>query len=47
MTALKLEDVTIRYGGTVAAPAFSRTMERCLRYFNIQPTEPLPQPRKK
>ena len=28
------------YGGTVAAPAFRNTMERTLRYLNIQPTEP-------
>ena len=35
------------YGGTVAAPAFSRTMERCLRYFNVQPTEPLPVKKKR
>ncbi len=35
------------YGGIVAAPAFSRTMERCLRYFNVQPTEPLPAKKKR
>jgi cell division protein FtsI/penicillin-binding protein 2 len=35
------------YGGTVAAPAFSRTMERCLRYFNVQPTEPVPEKKKR
>lgn len=34
------------YGGTVAAPVFRRTMERTLRYLNIQPTEPLLAPRK-
>lgn len=28
------------YGGTVAAPAFRNTMERTLRYLNIQPSEP-------
>lgn len=27
------------YGGTVAAPAFRNTMERTLRYLNVQPTE--------
>ena len=35
------------YGGTVAAPAFSKTMERCLRYFDIQPTEPMPEKKKR
>ena len=35
------------YGGVVAAPAFSRTMERCLRYFNVQPTEPVPEKKKR
>lgn len=34
------------YGGTVAAPVFRGTMERTLRYLNIQPTEPLLAPRK-
>ncbi|MBE6385864.1 MAG: penicillin-binding protein 2 [Lentisphaerae bacterium] len=29
------------YGGVVAAPAFKNTMERTLRYLNIQPTEPV------
>jgi cell division protein FtsI/penicillin-binding protein 2 len=29
------------YGGTAAAPVFRRTMERTLRYLNIQPTEPV------
>jgi cell division protein FtsI/penicillin-binding protein 2 len=28
------------YGGTVAVPAFRNTMERTLRYLNIQPSEP-------
>jgi len=35
------------YGGIVAAPAFSKTMERCLRYFDIQPTEPMPEKKKR
>ncbi len=35
------------YGGIVAAPTFKKTMERTLRYLNIQPTEPeLSLPRK-
>ena len=29
------------YGGVVAAPAFRNTMERTLRFLNIQPTEPV------
>ena len=31
-------------GGAVAAPVFRRTMERALRYLNVQPTEPFPEP---
>jgi cell division protein FtsI/penicillin-binding protein 2 len=35
------------YGGIVAVPTFKKTMERTLRYLNIQPTEPeLSLPRK-
>ena len=32
-------------GGAVAAPIFQRTMERALRYLNVQPTEPVILPR--
>ena len=33
-------------GGAVAAPIFQRTMERALRYLNVQPTEPVLMPRR-
>ena len=35
------------YGGTVSAPVFAKTAERILRYWNVQPTEPLPERRRK
>ena len=32
-------------GGLVAAPVFKNVMERSLRYLNVQPTEPYPEPK--
>ena len=32
-------------GGLVAAPVFRSTMERALRYYNVQPTEYVPEPK--
>ena len=33
-----------RYGGTIAAPAFSRIATRAAAYLNLSPTEPVPHP---
>ncbi|MDD3155803.1 MAG: penicillin-binding protein 2 [Victivallaceae bacterium] len=33
------------YGGTVAAPVFRRIAERALKFLNVPPTEPLPEPK--
>lgn len=39
----KTNEVT-RYGGTIAAPAFSRIATRAAAYMNLQPTEPVTEP---
>ena len=37
-------DKVSRYGGTIAAPTFSRISSRAAAYMNLQPTEPIAPP---